>query len=408
MIDCPPVSDRDSAVYVHFPYCARRCEYCDFNAHAIEHSDQAYADAVLAELDAHARALHAPAGLRTVFFGGGTPSRWDPTQVGRVINGLRETFGFADDIEITLEANPGTVAQARFEGFVAAGINRFSIGVQSLDDGELSALGRIHDAASAVRAVTTARATGARVSLDLMYGFPNQCWDSVRRTLDGALALGTEHVSAYALTVEPTTVLGRKASLGRFIPMPDDDQAELMNRVLDHLETAGLRRYEVSNFSRPGAESKHNCLYWAGGAYLGLGAGAHSYLPTADLQAAIRRENRRSPDGYVRGTVDRTFPTTFVEHIEGRQLLIDRLLTVMRTRWGLNLAALDERFRARGTIQAALQPALDALVADGWVVLDEGWYKPTGLGFMLNDAVVRRLCAPLDSTTAPPQLQEVG
>ena len=418
--DRPPVADRDAAVYVHFPYCARRCPYCDFNAHAIAHDDVAYADAILAELDQRAPHLVVDGGLRSVFFGGGTPSRWAPEQVGRVVDALRATFGFADDVEITLEANPGTIvdhrtaasadeeAVNRFEAYVAAGIGRFSIGIQSLNDRELVGLGRIHDARAAMAAVKAARASGARVSLDLMYGFAGQTWPEVQDTLDRALDLGTEHISAYALTVEPNTVLGRQAALGQFVPMPDDDQADLMERVHARLERAGLRRYEVSNYALPGAESRHNCIYWVGGAYLGLGAGAHSYLPARDLSRAHRRENRRAPEAYLRGAVDGTFPYTFEETLNRRQILADRLLTVMRTRWGLDLAALDATFSAQGAVDRALRPALDAMVDQELAEADGSWFRPTERGFLFNDSLARRLRGRLDSTDKPQQLQEVG
>ncbi len=403
-----PVGPDDAAVYVHFPYCARKCPYCDFNAHAISHDDRVYADAIIAELDARGPQLHAPAGLRSVFFGGGTPSRWDPVEVRRVIEAIRAAFGLRDGAEVTLEANPGTIAEDRFERFVEAGINRFSIGVQSLNDRELRTLGRIHDAAVAVRAVTAARATGARVSLDLMYGFPNQTWPEVLNTLERAIALGTSHVSAYALTVEPATVLGRQAAAGRFVPMPDDDQATLMERVHDWLQSAGLHRYEVSNYARPGAESRHNCLYWVGGAYLGLGAGAHSYLPAADLRAAVRRENRRAPEAYLRSAADRTFTPSFEEQLDPPAILADRLLTALRVRWGFDVGELDASFGGGGDIARMLNPALRELVAEGLLTRDGDRYRPTDRGFMLNDTLARRLRGRLDSAANPQQLQGVG
>ena len=403
-----PVTSDDASVYVHFPYCARRCPYCDFNAHAIAHDDRTYADAVLGELETRGEQLSAPRGLQSVFFGGGTPSRWAPSEVGRVIDALRATFGFKTDVEITLEANPGTVVQDRFEAYVNAGINRFSIGVQSLDDRELTTLGRIHDADAAVRAVTTAKATGARVSLDLMYGFPGQRWSDVHRTLARALELGTEHVSAYTLTVEPGTVLGRKAALGYFHPMSDDHQADLMERVLDYLQAAGLLRYEVSNFAQPGAESRHNCLYWVGGAYLGLGAGAHSYLPQPGLAAALRRENRKAPEAYLRGARDRSFPATFEENLDRAMILSDRLLTAFRVRWGVDIDRLDQEFGGDGSVREALISELDRMVDEGLLIKVGRLFQPTPRGFMVNDSLARRLRRRLDTADNPPQLQEVG
>ncbi len=313
-----------------------------------------------------------------------------------MIRAAEARFGFTADVEITLEANPGTVAEARMFAFAAAGVNRFSIGVQSFDDTELTSLGRIHDASRAETAVRIAKKTGARVSLDLIYALPGQSWNDVRRSLERALALETGHVSAYTLTIEPDTVLGKKTARGLFVPMLDDLQAEMIDRVGEVLSAAGYARYEISNYARAGQESRHNCLYWAGGAYLGVGAGAHSYLPALDLRRAIRRENVRRPEAYLAGE-----GPGMEESLDLAQVIGDRLMIALRVRWGLDLDALAAE---AGLPRAALAPvdaALDRLGRAGLVERSEARIVPTSRGFLMNDTIARELLAAsraLDST----------
>ena len=387
----PPVAASDLGVYVHFPYCAKKCPYCDFNSHVVDHDDATYASAVLAELAGRAGDFEGFGPARSLFFGGGTPSLWAPEEVGRVIRGVRERLGLRDDAEITLEANPGTVAEWRFDAYVAAGVNRFSIGVQSFLSHELEALGRIHDGASAVRAVTAARKSGARVSLDLMYGLPGQTWDDVARSVDRALALGTHHLSAYTLTIEPDTVLGRQTRLGLFQPMEDDTQAELIERVTERLGAAGFLRYEISNYARPGFEAVHNSIYWVGGPYLGLGAGAHSYLPEPRLAGALRRENVKPPRDYVESALEGRFPARFEERLGPEAALGDRLMVAFRGAWGLDVRALAREADLAERLEPALAPALERFARMELLVEEGERWVPTMKGFLFNDGIARTL-----------------
>jgi putative oxygen-independent coproporphyrinogen III oxidase len=387
----PPVTAGDRGLYVHFPYCAKKCPYCDFNSHAVEHDDRRYADAVLAELDA--RPFSGRRRLSSIFFGGGTPSRWAPEQVGRVIDAIERKFGFEPNVEITLEANPGTVADARMFAFVAAGVNRFSIGVQSFDDAELGSLGRIHDASRAETAVRIAKKTGARVSLDLIYALPGQSWNDVRRSLERALSLETDHISAYTLTIEPDTVLGKKTARGLFVPMIDDLQADMIERVTDALAKAGYARYEISNYAQPGEESRHNSLYWVGGAYLGVGAGAHSYLPSPDLRSAIRRENVKRPEAYLASALGGETDVEFEEELALPQVIGDRLMVALRPRWGIDLGELANEARLPREALGAIDTALDDLARRGLVERAGTRVVPTARGFLMNDAIARALLA---------------
>jgi putative oxygen-independent coproporphyrinogen III oxidase len=385
----PHVSSLDRGVYVHFPYCEKKCPYCDFNSHTVAYDDAAYADAVLTELQARAESFGSGK-LRSIFFGGGTPSLWDPKQVGRVIREIDAAFGLDDEVEITLEANPGTVVADRFLAFADEGVNRFSIGVQSFIDSELEALGRIHGAAQAERAVRGAIASGARVSLDLMYAQPGQTWDDVRTSIERAIELDPGHISAYTLTVEPDTALGRRARLGLFTPMEDDLQADFIEQVTEALKGAGYGRYEISNYAKPGLEAVHNSLYWTGGPYLGLGAGAHGYLPEPNLQGALRYENVKAPHAYLQAGLNCDFGPRFSETLDKKSLLADRLWVGLRPAWGVDLAELDAEADMGGRLVTALTPTLETLQRQGLVNLDGRW-RSTPKGFLFADAIARAL-----------------
>ncbi|HET9729627.1 MAG TPA: radical SAM family heme chaperone HemW, partial [Acidimicrobiia bacterium] len=274
-------------VYVHVPFCAARCDYCDFatwtdRAHLIE----SYVDALVRDLESRRGAYPA---ATSVFCGGGTPSLLAAAQLARVLDAVDR----APDAEVTVECNPDSIDAAKLAVYVQAGVNRISLGVQSMQPHVLAALGRTHDPDNVVRAVDAARAAGiARINVDLIYGTPGESAEDWQRTLDGALALDVEHVSAYALTVEPATPLGRRVAAGA--PAPDDDvQADAYLRADAVLGAAGYEWYEVSNWSRPGEACRHNLLYWTGGEYLGIGCAAHGHTE------GRRWWNVRTPERYI-------------------------------------------------------------------------------------------------------------
>lgn len=406
-----PVSSADRGVYVHFPYCEKKCPYCDFNSHAVAHDDAAYADAVIRELEGRAHEL-GEGPVRSLYFGGGTPSLWAPEQVGRVRDAVERRFGFTEAPEITLEANPGTIVPDRFRAYVDVGVGRFSLGAQSFDDRELEALGRIHDAAASMRAVKAAIDSGARVSLDLIYAQPGQRWPDVERSLARAFDLGPAHISAYTLTVEPDTALGRRTRLGLFEPMDDELQAELIERVTEALAAQGYGRYEISNYARPGQEAVHNSLYWVGGPYLGLGAGAHGYHPEPHLAGARRRENVKAPHSYLAAANAADFTPRFEETLTRAEVLADRLWTGFRPRWGVDLAALDAEAGLGGRLVPAVTPTLEALARQGWLTEAEGRWRPTAEGFLFADAIGRAVVRAMRSlgelVDTPPIGQDEG
>lgn len=281
------------SLYLHFPWCVRKCPYCDFNSHALrdELPEEAYVQALIRDLDFE---LVEPESrpLQSIFMGGGTPSLFSGAAIGSVLEAVAARLSFADDIEITLEANPGTAEAARFVDYRAAGVNRLSIGVQSLDDAQLRQLGRIHDRAAAIDAVRMARAAGfLQLNLDLMFALPGQTADEALTDLHQALALEPEHLSYYQLTLEPNTEFAARPPA-----LPDDDQAwQMQSAGQDRLAAAGYAQYEVSAYARPDCRAQHNLNYWRFGDYLGIGAGAHGKRTlTRGIQRRARHKHPRS------------------------------------------------------------------------------------------------------------------
>jgi len=282
------------ALYVHIPWCVRKCPYCDFNSHERggELPEREYVAKLLTDLE---ELLPSVWGRRllSVFIGGGTPSLFSPDAIDSLLSGIRARLPLEPIAEITLEANPGTVEAARFRGFRAAGVNRISLGVQSFDDAMLAALGRIHSAAEARRGVEAALASFDNVNLDLMYGLPQQSIDMVRSDLREALACGVPHISAYQLTIEPNTVFYSNRPR-----LPEhDDCADMQLAVEEALAAAGYEHYETSAFARPGHRCRHNLNYWEFGDYLGIGAGAHGKVSFPDR--VTRHERIKQPRDYL-------------------------------------------------------------------------------------------------------------
>jgi putative oxygen-independent coproporphyrinogen III oxidase len=286
------------ALYLHFPWCVRKCPYCDFNSHALrgEVPEEDYVDALLRDLDFELADAPEARPLTSIFMGGGTPSLFSDRAMARLLDALRERLRFADDIEITLEANPGTAEAGHFAGYRAAGINRLSMGVQSLDNAQLKRLGRIHDRDEVFRAFDLARSAGFdNINLDLMYALPQQSVEQAHADLSGALALRPEHLSYYQLTLEPNTEFGARPPAA----IPDNDTAWTMQTQGEALlAAAGFGQYEVSAYARPDRRARHNLNYWQFGDYLGIGAGAHGKRTIAP--ASVRRRARhKHPRTYL-------------------------------------------------------------------------------------------------------------
>ncbi|MBI3570535.1 MAG: oxygen-independent coproporphyrinogen III oxidase-like protein [Gammaproteobacteria bacterium] len=286
----PPLS-----LYVHLPWCVRKCPYCDFNSHAArgEIPEQVYVDALPRDLDQELPRVEGRT-VETIFIGGGTPSLFLPESIARLLAGIRERVALAPDAEITLEANPGTVDTERFQGFRAAGVNRLSIGVQSFDDDKLKVLGRIHGRAEALRATQAARAAGFdNFNIDLMFGLPGQTLEQALTDVRSAIAQQPTHLSVYQLTIEPNTLFHAKPPV-----LPDDDATwDMQLAIQSELDAAGFKQYEVSAYAQPGRECRHNLNYWQFGDYLGIGAGAHGKL--TDTDGITRRWKLKRPEDYL-------------------------------------------------------------------------------------------------------------
>jgi len=359
-------------VYVHIPFCAARCDYCDFATWTDRgHLIDAYVEACVVDIERRRAERHPPA--TSVFFGGGTPSLIDAAQLARILDAIDRT----DDAEITVECNPDSVDAAKLATYRRAGVNRLSFGVQSMAPHVLAALGRTHDPDNVTRAIALARETGfERLNVDLIYGTPGETRDDWRATVAGAVALGVSHVSAYALTVEPATPLGIRVAAGAAAP-DDDVQADRYLMADEILGAAGLEWYEVSNWARPGEECRHNDLYWSEGEYLGIGCAAHGH--TADGNGFGRRWwNVRTPDRYIAAIEANASTEAGSEILDPTPRAEEACALALRTRLG-------------ATVGAAAAGTVDELAAGGFVRRVDGRVVLTPHGRLMASDVTARL-----------------
>jgi oxygen-independent coproporphyrinogen-3 oxidase len=361
------------ALYVHLPWCLKKCPYCDFNSHEWnqgEPPEARYLDAVRADLDA---ALPLVWGRRivSVFIGGGTPSLFSPEAIDRLLADVRARLPLDPGCEITLEANPGTFERERFRAFCAAGVTRLSIGVQSFDDAKLKALGRVHDRAQAMAAVEEAAAAFDTFNIDLMYALPQQTLAELESDLKQALAFEPPHLSVYHLTIEPNTFFAKHPP-----PVPDDDTAcEMLDRIAEVTAAAGLQRYEVSAYARAGHQCTHNLNYWQFGDYLGIGAGAHSKLSYP--HRVVRHVRWREPVAYMREALAGNAVSNDDE-VARDQLPFEFMLNALRLREGFELARFQER---TGLPPSAIDAPLREAEARGLIERDWQRVRPTARGF---------------------------
>jgi oxygen-independent coproporphyrinogen-3 oxidase len=368
-------------VYVHWPYCARICPYCDFNVvrdRGRPEQKSALIAAIVADLTAHA-ALTGPRRLLSIFLGGGTPSLMDPADTARVIGAARSLWTAADDLEVTLEANPTDAEATRFSALADAGVNRLSLGVQSLDDEALKFLGRNHDAAAARRAIDVAGAVFPRLSIDLIYALPGQSLEGWALELLTVAAMGVEHISPYQLTIEPGAAFHRRVQRGTLVPVGEGLAADFYETTQAVLEGAGFEAYEVSNHSRGReARSRHNLIYWRGQDYVGAGPGAHGRLTLAGRRFATAAPN--AIGDYI-DLAAREGVGSSREELDAREIALERLLMGLRTVEGVALSDL-----------AALEiPASKLRALDGLLTLTAGRLVATGAGRPVLDRVVAEL-----------------
>ena len=369
----PPLS-----LYIHLPWCLKKCPYCDFNSHAWDDAqtlpEQAYLDALCADLE-HSLPLIWGRGVHSIFIGGGTPSLFSPAAIDQLISNVRARVRLEADCEITLEANPGTFEKDRFRAFRQAGVTRLSIGVQSFNDQHLQALGRVHNRDQAMAAVEEAKSAFDTFNLDLMYALPGQTLAQLGQDLDTALSFAPPHLSVYHLTIEPNTVFAK------FPPqVPEDDDAyAMLDLITERTATSGLYRYEVSAYARDGHRCWHNLNYWQFGDYLGIGAGAHSKLSFA--HRVVRQVRHRDPRLYMAHALDATKPDRAVAQtteVARAELPFEFMLNALRLRHGFSLADFSER---TGLPITAIQAPLAEAEAKGLVTRDFQRVVPTERGF---------------------------
>lgn len=374
----------DLALYIHWPFCLKKCPYCDFNSHVRDHVDaEEWQAALLTDL-AHEHALTQDRRVGSIFFGGGTPSLMPPALAGALVDRAAKLWGLAPGAEITLEANPTSYEAGKFADFRAAGINRVSLGVQSLHDEALAFLGREHSAAEAMAAVESAQGLFGRVTFDLIYARPEQTADAWEAELAHALAFGTEHLSLYQLTIEPGTGFAGAVARGRLTPMDPDEAADLFAQTREQTSAAGLPAYEISNHARPGAESHHNLTYWRYGDYVGIGPGAHG---RRNGMATIRH---KKPEAFLRRVTENGHGMAEERGLGREEQLSEALLMGLRLAEGLDLAELAARFDT--TPDALVDAGRAAFYADlGFVEREGDRLTITPQGMPLLDALLAEL-----------------
>lgn len=359
---------KDISIYIHFPYCRSRCPYCDF-FRALKpkvFDERELAERYLADLDGFLP-YFAGRDVKSVFFGGGTPSILSPSVVGQVLDGIAERLPVCSGAEISLEANPNTFEREKFLAFRKAGINRLSLGVQALNAADLKFLGRTHSLEEALQAMELGVAAFPKFSVDLIYARPHQRWEDWQKEIDLALSFGLKHISLYQLTIEDGTVFARKNITG----LDEELAASLYEQTVFYLRSRGLERYEVSNFAASGSESVHNLVYWQGGDYIGLGDGAHG---------------RFSAGGKIFATVDGRIAEELISAERAEELL----LMGLRIKRGINAAAFKQACGA-DLFTFVNRAAMDMLVRQGLLAVDNEGIRLTDTGFLLLDEIVCRL-----------------
>lgn len=334
-------------IYIHIPYCLKKCNYCAFNSYAGRNVPKEYIQAVISELSMAAKLFHfEKSSIDSIYFGGGTPSLLDRAQLASIMEGIQTSFNVAEDVEVTLELNPATADTERLEGIRKAGINRLSIGIQSFKKQNLDFLGRLHTAEEARKIFHEAREAGfGNLSIDLIFAIPGQEEKDLLCDLDEAAGLKPEHISLYSLTLEKGTPLNRMAEEGSFKPGSDALQAKYFHIASSRLKARGYKRYETSNYAVPGFESRHNLKYWSGESYLGIGAGAHSFM--GDIGWGARWWNHYGPADYIEAVERGNLPLQEFELANKNDALMETVFTALRTDRGLYGRHLFEKFGLR-------------------------------------------------------------
>jgi len=371
-------------IYVHWPFCQSKCPYCDFNSHVVSSVDtQAWSNAYVSEVRRYGRETPQRI-VNSVFFGGGTPSLMSPSTVSNVLEAIQQTWNLANDIEITIEANPNSVEVGKFQAFRAAGVNRVSVGIQSLKDKDLRQLGRLHSVAEGLAAIDVARSVFDRVSFDLIYARQDQSLTEWQQELHQAISMGTDHLSLYELTIEAGTAFGKRHDAGKLSGLPNDGlSADMYAMTQEMTESAGLFNYEISNHARLGAESIHNQIYWNAGDYVGIGPGAHGRLTLGDKRFAT--ETPLSPNVWLNSALSGTGETSRIA-LTPLEQAEEYLMMSLRLRKGSNLKRLSDTYGFE-----VLPHRIESLVSSGHLWSSGSMIGATAAGRILLNALLREL-----------------
>jgi oxygen-independent coproporphyrinogen-3 oxidase len=376
------------ALYIHFPFCIRKCLYCDFNSWAGSAiSPTEYVAALMREMELCSERLECAVSASTLYLGGGTPSLLEPRLMGRLIEAVARLFALEADAEITIEANPGTVTREKLSAYRLAGVNRLSLGMQSFSDRMLPRLGRAHSARDGLDAFTFARDAGfANISIDLIHSLPGQDLAMWLMDLDQAVLLRPEHISAYGLAIEAGTPFHDMEQRGE-LALPEEEMAATMfERTSDVLQQAGYEHYEISNFAFPGFRSRHNQVYWKRGSYLGFGAGAHSFL--APPFPSLRWKNQDSPESYMQAIASGILPGEELANVKKREAMAETIFLGLRMLEGVHLEQFRGEFSV--TLQEVYPTEFQGLLADGLLELQKGRLRLTPRGLILSNQVFIR------------------
>ena len=371
-------------IYVHLPWCVKKCPYCDFNSHAlrVDLDEATYIQALLNDIAFEASRLNKPKRVSSIFIGGGTPSLFSSKAIETLIGGIQKHFSFAQDIEITLEANPGTADAKRFKDYSAAGVNRLSIGVQSFDDQQLKSLGRIHDSRQAVGAIEMALAADfLNLNLDLMYCLPEQTLKQAEHDVRQAIEFQPSHISAYHLTIEPNTLFAHQPPV-----LPDDEAGwDIAQTYWSLLKQAGYKRYEVSAYSQPGRQCKHNLNYWNFGDYLGIGAGAHGKI--SRNKVIYRSLKPKHPNHYMRAFASvPTDKNDYLKSVNRKEIPLEFMMNTLRLDDGFSMSQFES---ATGLDRSCILKPVAAAVQQKLLVEVDSMVKPTPRGKLFLDDLLQ-------------------
>jgi putative oxygen-independent coproporphyrinogen III oxidase len=374
------------ALYIHWPFCVSKCPYCDFNSHVRDSVDQqVWLDSLLADM-AHEARLTAGRPLGSIFFGGGTPSLMPPATAAALIKAAERHWGFAPDIEITLEANPSSVEAANFADLAAAGVNRVSLGLQALDDATLQFLGRAHQVDESLSALETAQRLFDRVSIDLIYARPDQTVAQWEAELARATGFGTTHMALYQLTIEPGTRFATDVAKRQWTPLDDDSAADLYAITQELMGTAGLPAYEISNHAAPGQESRHNLTYWRYQDYVGIGPGAHG------RRGGMATTRHKKPENFLNAVSRNGNGQQIEDKLDAPTQAMEALLMGLRLKEGVDISALSDRFAINSGDMVDFG-AVDKLITLGFINRVDDRILITLDGFPLLDAILPQIVA---------------